>query len=134
MKGLKTNQYVRLPSDYQKQATKPKKSNPVDLAVTFEALWLRFGSAPELVREFTFHPARKWRFDVAFPWHRLAVELEGGIWTKGAHTRGKHYQSDCEKYNAAALAGWRVLRYTTDDLTKRPLQVVEEVAMALKGS
>jgi hypothetical protein len=74
---------------------------------------------------------RRWRFDFAWPEQLVAVELEGGIWTGGAHTRGKHYQSDCEKYNAAALRGWRVLRYTTDDLTKRPVQVIEEVVQAL---
>ena len=63
-------------------------------------------------REYRFHPTRKWRFDLAWPSRLLAVECEGGMWTKGAHTRGKHFESDCEKYNEAAILGWRVLRYT----------------------
>jgi hypothetical protein len=43
-----------------------------------------------------------------------AVEIEGGVWTNGAHTRGKHFASDAEKYNSAALMGWVVLRYSTE--------------------
>ena len=48
------------------------------------------------------------------------------------HTRPKGYQQDCEKYNAAVLRGWRVLRYTRRDLERRPKQVVDEVAQALQ--
>jgi very-short-patch-repair endonuclease len=63
-------------------------------------------------REVTFYPSRKWRFDFAWPAHKLAVEVEGGSWVNGAHTRGSHFESDAEKYNAAAELGWTVLRYT----------------------
>jgi len=65
-------------------------------------------------REYRFHPVRKWRFDFAFPAEKLAIEIEGGIWTGGAHNRGLHFQSDAEKYNAAVKLGWRVLRYSTE--------------------
>jgi very-short-patch-repair endonuclease len=64
-------------------------------------------------REYFFSPKRKWRFDFAFPDLKIAVEIEGGIWTGGAHTRGKHFESDAAKYNAAAKQGWKVLRYST---------------------
>lgn len=63
-------------------------------------------------REYRFHPSRLWRFDFAFVLERVAVEVEGGIFVKGAHTRGAHFRGDCEKYNAAAEIGWTVLRYT----------------------
>lgn len=62
-------------------------------------------------REYRFHPERKWRFDFAFPDVKVAVECEGGVFVKGAHTRGVHFLSDCEKYNAAIELGWAVLRY-----------------------
>ena len=42
----------------------------------------------------------------------VAVEVEGGVWTGGRHTRGKGFEADCEKYNAATERGWRVLRVT----------------------
>lgn len=57
---------------------------------------------------------RMWRFDFAIPELMIAIECEGGIFTGGAHTRGAHYESDLEKYNAAALLGWRVLRFSGD--------------------
>jgi len=68
---------------------------------------------PRPEREYRFATPRRWRFDFAYPGCKLAVEVEGGVWVNGRHTRGAGYQSDCEKYNAAALAGWRVLRFTT---------------------
>lgn len=78
------------------------------------ALHLRTENLPAPEREHRFHPSRMWRFDFAWPDRKIAVECEGGIWNQGAHTRGKHFTSDCEKYNAAVLLGWRVLRFTGD--------------------
>jgi len=70
------------------------------------------------VKEHRFHATRRWRFDYAWIAHLLALEVEGGIWTRGRHTRGAGYQKDIEKYNAAALAGWRVLRISREDWNK----------------
>ncbi|WP_235204136.1 endonuclease domain-containing protein [Bordetella bronchiseptica] len=64
------------------------------------------------VREYRFAAPRQWRFDFAWPHARVAVEIEGGVWTGGRHTRGAGFVADTEKYNAAAIAGWRVLRFT----------------------
>jgi very-short-patch-repair endonuclease len=68
---------------------------------------------PAPIRELRFAPPRRWRFDYAWPARQLALEIEGGTWTGGRHVRGKGYEADCEKYNAAALLGWTVLRVTT---------------------
>ena len=65
-----------------------------------------------LKREHAFAPPRKWRFDLAWPKQRIACEIEGGVWVSGRHTRGAGYESDCEKYSAAAASGWRVIRVT----------------------
>ena len=54
-----------------------------------------------------------WRFDIAYPDQRIAVECEGGTWSGGRHTRGKGYESDCRKYNRATALGWRVYRFTS---------------------
>ncbi len=64
------------------------------------------------VREWQFCKPRGWRFDFAFLAKMVAVEIEGGTWTAGRHNRGSGYEADLEKYNQAALMGWKVLRYT----------------------
>ena len=68
----------------------------------------------EFVQEHRFHPKRKWRFDFALPAYMIAVEIEGAVWVAGRHTRGSGYVKDLEKYNEAALMGWKVLRFTTE--------------------
>src|SRR5262249_54327951 len=85
---------------------------------------------PEPIAEYAFHPTRKWRFDYAWPAWSIAVEIEGGTWSGGRHTRGKGYAEDARKYNAAAEAGWRVFRFTTEMvLTGEALSVLERVLL-----
>ena len=74
---------------------------------------LRAVGLPDPVRELRFHPKRLWRFDFAWPDRMLAVEVEGGTWVNGAHSRGRHFEQDAEKYAEAVIAGWRVIRVTT---------------------
>ena len=73
----------------------------------------------DCVKEFKFHPVRKWRFDYAVPEHKIALEVEGGVWTGGRHTSPKGFLGDIEKYNTATLMGWLVFRTTPDDLYKK---------------
>jgi len=63
-------------------------------------------------REFQFDISRKWRFDYCWVESRVALEVEGGAWTGGRHTRGSGFIKDIEKYNTATLAGWQVYRCT----------------------
>ena len=66
----------------------------------------------EFETEVRFHPVRRWRFDFVVK-KRVAIEVEGGLFTQGRHTRGKGYIGDMQKYNAAMIGGWRILRYGT---------------------
>ena len=68
------------------------------------------------VTEHKFHPERRWRADFAHPETSLLVECEGGIHVGGRHVRGMGYERDLEKYNAATLLGWRVLRFSTSQI------------------
>lgn len=70
-------------------------------------------AVPLYVTEYKFSEPRKWRFDIAWPEHMLALEIEGGLHNRGRHTRPVGYEKDCEKYNNAVLLGWRVLRVTS---------------------
>jgi very-short-patch-repair endonuclease len=62
--------------------------------------------------ELRFAPPRRWRFDFAFEPQKLAVEIEGGAFSRGRHTRGAGFIADMEKYNTAVMLGWKVLRFT----------------------
>lgn len=73
---------------------------------------IRAVELPEPEQEYRFHSKRKWRFDFAYPRKKIAIEVEGGTWSKGRHTRGQGFEDDCEKYNEAVMLGWKVLRYT----------------------
>ena len=70
----------------------------------------------ECVKEYKFHPVRKWRFDYAIPAALVAIEVEGGVWTGGRHINPKGFLNDMEKYNSATLMGWSVYRTTPDVL------------------
>lgn len=71
---------------------------------------------PKPHAEYQFTSERKWRLDWAWPGLLIALEVEGGVWTNGAHVRGKHFLSDMEKYNAAAILGWTILRCVPADI------------------
>lgn len=69
-------------------------------------------------QEYKFHPTRKWRADFLITGTKILVEVEGGIWMAGGgrHTRGKGYIGDMEKYNSAAMMGFTVLRFSTEQV------------------
>lgn len=64
---------------------------------------------PEPIPELRFKPERKWRFDWAWLAPMVALEIQGGIWTKGRHTQGAALLREWEKLNEAAIMGWRIL-------------------------
>src|SRR5690349_20179512 len=79
----------------------------------FALMLLGMGISRDFVREYRFDPKRRWRCDFFSKRARLCVELEGGIWIQGGHTRGARFQNNVEKYNAIQCAGLRLLRYTS---------------------
>lgn len=113
----------------QPKASVPKQDSPLETQFAF--LWDKHYPELSPEREFRFDLVRMWRFDFAWPKHGVAVELEGGIFASGRHTRGMGFVQDCEKYNAAVRQGWRVLRYTSVDLKGWPMRVLDEVAALL---
>lgn len=117
---MKTNQTpARQKKTQQKKPQAPKSD--------FFTTLCRSDLKEECVKEFKFHPTRKWRFDYAMPAHKIAIEVEGGVWTGGRHTSPKGFLNDMEKYNTATLMGWRVFRTIPDELcTNATLQLLRE--------
>lgn len=80
-----------------------------------EALMLekiREDGLPEPVCEYKAIKGRQYPWDFAWPESRLLVEIQGGIYQRGAHSRGAGIERDMEKLNLATLAGYRCLQFS----------------------
>ena len=71
-------------------------------------------------REFKFCDSRDWRADYGLYYVPgsifLLLEIEGAVWTQGRHTRGSGYTKDLEKYRTAAALGYKVYRFSTQEV------------------
>lgn len=88
---------------------------------------------PQPETEYRFHPERRWRFDYAWPAQQVALEVEGGVWSGGRHTRGAGFISDIAKYNSATLLGWQVYRCTPQTLAGADIGATLRVALSAAG-
>lgn len=70
---------------------------------------------------------RRWPLDFAWPEHRIAVELHGGVRKIGRHQRPDGFINDCQKRNALELLGWRLLEFTDVCLRKNPAGCIEQL-------
>lgn len=99
--------------------------------------WL---DGPDLERETMFdaeHSAtlkqaggRKWRADFVHRGTKTMIEIEGGAWTGGRHTRGTGFTEDATKYLRAWELGWSVLRLSEAQITERD---VRRIIAKLRG-
>jgi very-short-patch-repair endonuclease len=65
--------------------------------------------------EYQWDDERKWRADLACLEHHILFEVDGGKW-HGGHRRGKALEDDYERQNSAILDGWRLLRFTNEQV------------------
>jgi hypothetical protein len=98
----------------------------------FEQL-LRDVGLPEPAREHRFAAPRRWAFDYAWPAFRIAVEVEGGIFVRGRHTRAQGFIRDMAKYNAAAMRGWFVFRLDFRTFTSPTAVELVREALVFRG-
>jgi very-short-patch-repair endonuclease len=71
---------------------------------------------PKPVAEYRFAPPRRFRFDFCWVEQKIAVEVDGGLWIYGRHNRASGAIKDMEKLNLAVSLGYRVLRFTPDQV------------------
>lgn len=111
----------------------PKLSAKNDLEQAFLTLFGMFRTdSADPVRQLKFHPKRRWRFDFAWTAELVAVEIQGGIFVRGGHSRGVGYSKDCDKANAAAEMGWYVLRYTVLHIENDPVSMIQQIERVLR--
>lgn len=67
--------------------------------------------------EFPFaEPLRRWRADYCWVEHKLILEVNGGLFVQGRHTRGAGALADMEKLSEAAILGYRVIYATPSEV------------------
>lgn len=96
------------------------------------AFQVKAAGLPEPEREYRFHPMRRWRFDFAWPASMVAVEVEGGVYVHGRHTRGRGFTADCEKYAEATLLGWKIFRFTGEPIESGYALACTEKALGIE--
>ena len=86
-----------------------------------------------LISEYKFLPYRKFRFDYAILEFQIAIEIEGGVYIQGRHTRGSGFIKDMEKYNLATMNNWSLLRYTPTQIIKSPFKIIDDILTTIKN-
>ena len=110
--GFKKKSVIKTTKEPKDKA--PKKAN--SYALFQKSLESYLGT--QIDSEVTFCKGRKFRFDFAIVDKKIAIEIEGGIFSGGRHTRGAGFAKDMEKYNIAVENGWVVLRYSPAETKK----------------
>lgn len=110
-------QDYRPPSLSETETTREKRSKPKLACDSALAYQCRLLGLPEPVAEHRFAPPRKWRFDYCWLDRKLALEVQGGLFVEGRHSRGAALLKEHEKLNAAAALGWRVTFTTPSAVT-----------------
>ncbi len=76
------------------------------------------------------HPIGSRFADFAYVDERIVIELDGG----DSHMRREVFEDDRARQNELVLRGWTILRFTWDDVTKRPERVVATIGQMLETS
>ncbi len=98
-----------------KSTIKGHGATPQEVKWPVLGFWKACG-LPEATTEHRFHDKRRFRFDYAWIGHRVALEVNGGVFSGGRHVRGTGFVRDMEKASLAASLGWRILYCQPKDL------------------
>lgn len=89
---------------------------------------LREGRLPLPERQLEIRTgAGRFRVDFAYPEQRVALEVDGYAF----HSGRRRWQADRARQNALEALGWRVLRFSWADVTRRPATIWWTVAETL---
>ena len=95
------------------------------------AFAIRAAGLPAPETQYSYVPGRKFAADFAWPEARLLVEVQGGVYTRGAHGSVGGVLRDIERLNLATLAGWRMLRFAGQHIERgEAIEVIEEALTA----
>lgn len=82
---------------------------------------------PEPVPQLLIPWDKRRRFDDAYPQAQVAIEWDSRAW----HEQRAAMESDRRRDREAAMHGWKVVRFTWNDVTKNPAEIVSTVSTLL---
>lgn len=115
----------------KKRKAKPRaKSNSIGRSIAAKTiLEAELKKVISFVSEHKFHKVRKWRLDYFIPELKIGIELHGGVYTNGRHTRGTGFTEDREKMNEAMIAGIMILEFTSEQVKNGKAMVMIKSAI-----
>lgn len=97
--------------------------------------WCKANNLPRPLHEAHFHPTRGWRWDWAWYAEKVAIEVQGGVWSRGRHGRGSGIVKDMEKFSEGAALGWRVILVEPKNLkTEETLDLIKRALACGKAA
>lgn len=76
---------------------------------------------------------RRFRYDVVFRQWKVAVEVQGGIWSGGAHVRGQGYEANAVKSALAQIEGYICLYVTPGQINDNTAVFLIDRALRSRG-
>ena len=83
---------------------------------------------PEL---FYFPHGRKWRGDYVWKEYKVALEIQGGQYTRGGHARMGKSEQEFFRMNALQIGGWLVLQVAPADIATD--WIINQIQQALRS-
>jgi very-short-patch-repair endonuclease len=89
------------------------------LELKFINLWRSLHPSIELISEVKLIPKRRFRFDFVHMDSKTAIELNGGNFINGRHTRPVALNNEYEKMNLALLNGYQVFTLSNQMINEK---------------
>lgn len=92
----------------------------------FITLWESLFPEIKLDTEVKLIPQRRFRFDFVHRLSKVAIEINGGNWSRGRHTRASALLSEYEKINLAQMEGYQIFILNNEMITEEWLRKIYE--------
>ena len=94
------------------------------LEIQFAMLWEATYPEIDLYSEYRFAAPRRFKADFCCPIAKVIIEIQGGIWADGRHSRGSGLYSEYEKLCIAASLGYLVFLLSEEMIDDRYLCLI----------
>jgi very-short-patch-repair endonuclease len=107
------------------------KEKASSLEIKFADLW--GNSDIKLIPQYSIKPrirqdiknAKPYKLDFAHLETKVAIEIQGGTWNNGRHSRGSGMKGDYTKLNSLQYDGWTVFQLSTDMITEEWINIIK---------